>query len=243
MGDAQVEERAKAIIAGLAAETATTEHPLVATRSATSPTNALQVLTMAQRTAADHLAAANRQADKIRDEAQATADQILQDAKEDAREIRKEAEKILAEARAAAQQAADDVRKQAAEAKNTADHIVAEARAQAAGVGQDARHHAEELKQRAQQKYEDSVGSLTAKREALQQQIEALERFDGEYRARLASFMQGQLRALWPDRPQVADGLEIEEPAADEPAADEPPAAAKDESAAGKPANRKNGKS
>jgi hypothetical protein len=36
------------------------------------------------------------------------------------------------------------------------------------------------------------VGSLAARREALQQQIEALERFDREYRARLQAFMQSQ---------------------------------------------------
>jgi cell division septum initiation protein DivIVA len=245
VGDARVEERAKAIIAGLAAETATTEHPVVAPRSATTPTNALQVLTMAQRTAADHLAAANGQADKIRDDAQATADQILHDAKADAQEIRREAEKVLAEARAAAQQAADDLRKQAAEAKSTADQVVAEARAQAAGIGQEAREHADELQQRAQQKYDDSVGSLTARREALQQQIEALERFDGEYRARLASFMQGQLRALWPDRPQVTDGPEVDESAAASPPQNQPTAdgRARGASPAGKPANGKPDKS
>jgi hypothetical protein len=43
---------------------------------------------------------------------------------------------------------------------------------------------------------------------SLQQQIEALELFDREYRARLTAFMQGQLRALWVDQPQVDGELE-----------------------------------
>jgi hypothetical protein len=84
-----------------------------------------------------------------------------------------------------------------------ADQIVAEAREQAAAIAREAQGHAEQLKLQAQQRYEDSVGSLRAKREALQQQIEALEQFDREYRARLTSFMQSQLRALWVNRPQV----------------------------------------
>jgi hypothetical protein len=54
------------------------------------------------------------------------------------------------------------------------------------------------------------VGNLAAKREALQQQIEALQEFDREYRTRLLTFMKAQLRALWVDEPQV-DG-EIEQP-------------------------------
>jgi len=56
------------------------------------------------------------------------------------------------------------------------------------------------------------VGSLATKREGLQNQIEALEQFDREYRSRLTTFMQGQLRALWVDQPQLTD--ELPEPVA-----------------------------
>jgi len=63
---------------------------------------------------------------------------------------------------------------------------------------------------RAQQRYEDVVGSLAAKREALQQQIETLEHFDRDYRTRITSFLQNQLRALWVDEPQV-NAEEIEQ--------------------------------
>ena len=47
------------------------------------------------------------------------------------------------------------------------------------------------------------MGGLAARREALQQQIEALEQFDRDYRSRLTAFMQSQLRQLWVDQPQV----------------------------------------
>ena len=52
------------------------------------------------------------------------------------------------------------------------------------------------------------MGSLATKREALQQQIEALEHFDRDYRGRLTTFMQNQLRALWVDQPQVDTSTE-----------------------------------
>jgi len=89
---------------------------------------------------------------------------------------------------------------------------VAEAQARAEAITTAAQSNAEELKAQAEQRYQDVVGSLATKREALQDQIEALERFDREYRTRLQTFMQGQLRALWVDQPQVAD--DIEPPAA-----------------------------
>jgi hypothetical protein len=67
----------------------------------------------------------------------------------------------------------------------------------------EARASSEHLNQQARQRYDDVVGSLGSKREALQNQIEALEQFDREYRSRLTAFMQHQLRALWVDQPQM----------------------------------------
>ncbi len=79
-------------------------------------------------------------------------------------------------------------------------------------IAKDAQASADGLTRQAQQRYEEMVGNLAAKREALQQQIEALQEFDREYRARLLTFMQAQLRALWVDEPHV--DAEIEQPAA-----------------------------
>jgi cell division septum initiation protein DivIVA len=174
------------------------------------------VLTLAQRTAEEHVASANRQADKIREDAQAAADQSARDAQVHAHNVRVEADKVLAEARAASEQAARDARASSDEARRSGDQVLAEARAQAEAVVGEAKGHAEQLRLQAQQRYEDSVGSLRAKREALQQQIESLEVFDRDYRSRLTSFMQGQLRSLWADRPQVGDQLPVLEVEADE---------------------------
>jgi cell division septum initiation protein DivIVA len=193
--------------------TATSEHPLVASNTGL-PTQALQVLTMAQRTAEEHVSIAHRQAHKIRADAEAAAQQIARDANLHARNVRREADQVLAEAGAAAEQAAQEAQTRVGEAQRNADKIVSEARAQAEAIAANADQKAEELQQQAQRRYGDIVGSLDAKREALQQQIEALERFDREYRARLTTFMQGQLRALWVDQPQVTGELD---PAGPEP--------------------------
>jgi len=206
--DNQIKARVKAVLGGSSADSATSEHPLVAPGGPLHPDHALQVLTLAQRTAEEHVAIAKRQSDKIRSDAQAAADQSARDAQVHAHNVRCEADKVLAEARATSEQAARDARLRADDAKRSAEQIVAEAKGVADTVVGDAQGHAEQLKVQAQQRYEDSVGSLIAKREALQQQIEALEHFDREYRARLTTFMQGQLRALWVDRPQVAADLE-----------------------------------
>jgi cell division septum initiation protein DivIVA len=173
---------------------------------------ALQVLTLAQRTADEHLASARREADRIRGEARAAADQIARDAQAQAQGLHKEAEKVLADARAKAMQIARDAQGNADKAQRKAEEILADARSRADEMGKNAQANAEELKHLAQQKYDDVVGSLAGKREALQQQIEALEQFERDYRNRLSTFMQNQLRALWVDEPKV-DAEAVEEPA------------------------------
>jgi cell division septum initiation protein DivIVA len=178
------------------------EHPMAAPEPGL-PNQALQVLSMAQRTAEEHVRGAHRHADKIHADAVAAAEQIARDADAHAQNVRREADKVLAEARAAAEHAAQEAQTRVEEAQRNADRIVSEAQTQAEAIAANAEQNAEEMKQQAQRRYEDIVGSLGAKREALQQQIEALERFDREYRARLTAFMQAQLRALWVDQPQV----------------------------------------
>jgi cell division septum initiation protein DivIVA len=209
VNDNQIKARVKAVLSG-SPDSATSEHPLVAPGIPMQNDHALQVLTLAQRTAEEHVAIAKRQADKIRADAQAAADQSARDAQVHAHNVRCEADKVLADARAASEQAARDARLQAEEAKRSADQVLAGAKKEADSIVGDAQGHARQLKVQAQQRYEDSVGSLISKREALQQQIESLEQFDREYRARLTTFMQGQLRELWVDRPQV--GTELQAP-------------------------------
>ncbi|WP_433790499.1 hypothetical protein [Actinoplanes sp. CA-252034] len=187
----------------------TSEHAVIAPNPGL-PNQALQVLALAQRTAEEHVASAQHHADKIRTDALAAAEQIARDAQAHANNVRREADRVLAEARAGAEQMARDAQSRAEEARRSAEKIVADARSRAETIGADAIAGAEQLKHQAQQRYDDVVGSLGVKREALQQQIEALEQFDREYRGRLTGFMQSQLRALWVDAPQMNEYVEEE---------------------------------
>jgi cell division septum initiation protein DivIVA len=208
-----MKDRVKMVLNGTSRDSETTEHSMVAPQQAPNgapgahPNQALQVLTLAQRTAEEHVARAHHQADKIRTDALAAAEQIARDAQVHAHNVRREAEKILTEARAAAEQIARDSHARTEESRRTAEKIVGDARAQAEQIADDAQANADHLNLQARQRYDDVVGSLGSKREALQQQIESLEQFDREYRSRLTQFMQNQLRALWVDQPHVADDL------------------------------------
>ncbi|WP_249714017.1 DivIVA domain-containing protein [Rhizomonospora bruguierae] len=220
MTDNRIKDRVKIMLNGATSELAATEPPPMHPPSPQAPptppppmlppdpghhpNHALQVLTLAQRTADEHINRAHQHADKIRADAQAAAEQIARDAQAHAQRVRGEADSVLGEARATAERAARDAQARVEEARRSAEQIVADARTQAEAVAATAADNAEELRQHAQRRYDDVVGGLSTKREALQQQIEALERFDREYRARLSGFMQAQLRALWVDQPQVA---------------------------------------
>jgi cell division septum initiation protein DivIVA len=163
---------------------------------------ALQVLTLAQRTADDHIASAQQQADNIRAAARASADQIARDAQAHADRVRQEAGKAVADARAMAEQIGRDAQAQADGARRSADEVAAAAKAKAGEIVQEAQARADGLDAEAQQRYDDVVGSLETKRDALQQRIEGLQQFDQDYRSRLRTFMQGQLDALGEEQPQ-----------------------------------------
>jgi len=171
---------------------------------------ALHVLTMAQRTAEEHVAGARRTAETIVADAHGRAEQVIRDAQARVHALQQEAEKALADAHAKAAQVAQDAEAHADDVQRRAEDFLSEARERAGEMEKDARARAEELMHRAEQRYEDIVGSLAAKREALQRQIETLEDFDREYRGRLTTFLQSQLRSLWVDEPRV-DPEAIEE--------------------------------
>jgi vacuolar-type H+-ATPase subunit H len=157
---------------------------------------ALQVLILAQRTADDHVASAQHQAGNIRSDARAAAEQIVRDAQAHADGTRQDAGKRLADAHATAEQIVREAQAQADGTRRDADKVLSDARAGAAEIVKDAQANAAGLEREAQQRYDDVVGSLEGKRAALQEQIEALQQFDRDYRSRLAAFMQSQLRAL-----------------------------------------------
>lgn len=172
---------------------------------------ALQVLTLAQRTAEDHLSRARHEAEQICEQAREAAGQIAREAQAHAEGVRREAAQVQADAQAAAAQIVHEAQAHADDVRQEAGEILAQAQARADEFVDSAQRKADELQQLAQQRYDDVVGSLAARRESLQQQIEALERFDREYRARLQAFMQNQLRALWVEEPEV-DPTQFEAP-------------------------------
>jgi hypothetical protein len=202
----QIGDRAQVIANGSPRDGRTSEQPLVAPRAG-SADQALHVLAMAQRTAEEHVRDAHRHAEAIRAEATAAAEQIARDADAHAQSVRREADKTLSEARATKEQAGRDAESHLGQSQRDAQKVLVDARAEAASITASARTGAEELKAQAQRRYEDIVGSLGSRRAGLQEQIEALEEFDRQYRSRLLAFMQGQMRALWADQPQVAGEL------------------------------------
>ncbi|MBV1850122.1 hypothetical protein [Catellatospora tritici] len=162
---------------------------------------ALQVLVLARRTADEHIATAQQEASRIRQEARAKADDTAREARALVEGAREDAAKIMSAAQAKAVETAREAQAHAESARRESDLVLSEARQRAMKIGEDARAKADELERDALQQYEDVVGSLEAKRDALTERIDALQQFDREYRARLRRFMNSQLDALAQDDP------------------------------------------
>lgn len=204
MTDSGMKGRVKGLLGGPTPFVNDTLEPMdVSPNDANAQHHALQVLTLAQRTGEEHIASARRESDRIIAEARAQAEQVMRDAQAHAQVLQKEAEKALADAHASAAQITEAAQAHSDATQRNAEEILNDARTRADELVKAAQANADELKHQAQQRFEDVVGSLAAKREALQRQIEALEQFDHDYRARLTAFMQHQLRALWVDEPRV----------------------------------------
>lgn len=94
---------------------------------------------------------------------------------------------------ALAQQTADQA---IAEARNEANKIVSEARAKAEAIDRESRARAEALERDAQEKHRQAMGNLDQQRQILERKVEDLRQFEREYRSRLRSYFEGQLRQL-----------------------------------------------
>lgn len=81
-------------------------------------------------------------------------------------------------------------------AQRTADEHIAEARTQADRIIGEARTRAEQLKREAEDKHRQTIGALETERASLERKVEELRAFEREYRARLKSYLEGQLREL-----------------------------------------------
>jgi DivIVA domain-containing protein len=81
-------------------------------------------------------------------------------------------------------------------AQRTADEHIAEARTQADRMIGEARTRADQLKREADDKHRQMIGSLENERVHLEREVEKLRAFEREYRTRLKSYLEGQLREL-----------------------------------------------
>jgi DivIVA domain-containing protein len=81
-------------------------------------------------------------------------------------------------------------------AQRTADEHVSEARTQADRIIGEARTRADQLKREADDKHRQMIGSLENERVTLEREVEKLRTFEREYRTRLKSYLEGQLREL-----------------------------------------------
>ena len=154
------------------------------------------VLTLARRTAEEHVAEAVRQSDRIQAQARAGADQVVRDAQARAVMMLHEAEQTRSEARVKAERMTRDAQARADRARRDADRVVTEARVRAEQIAADARAEAGESGRRAQLRHEDIVAGLAAKQAAVQHQIDLLEQYDRDYRAQLVTFVQAHLQAF-----------------------------------------------
>ncbi|HKD98459.1 MAG TPA: hypothetical protein VKB69_12830 [Micromonosporaceae bacterium] len=200
MADSRMKGRVKGLLAGAPPEAVVPEqaHHVA---DGDAQRQALQVLVLAQRTADEHVAATQRQAEEIRGDARARAEQIVRDAQAHADGTRRDADAALTSARNGAEQIVREAQAHADRTRRDADKIISEARAAATEIVKEAQAHAEGLAQEAQQRYDEVVGTLEIESAELEQRIDGLTRFERDYRSRLRTFMQDQLRALGEEEP------------------------------------------
>ncbi|HEY7222394.1 MAG TPA: DivIVA domain-containing protein [Micromonosporaceae bacterium] len=92
-----------------------------------------------------------------------------------------------------AQRTADE---HVSDARREADKLLTDARTKSDEMTRDARAKADALERDARQRHQEVMGSLDAKRTALQKHIEELKQFEREYRTRLKAYLESQLRDL-----------------------------------------------
>ena len=124
----------------------------------------------------------NSQVVKVLAMAQETAEKYVSDAKS-------EADRMMGDARTTAD-------RMIGEARSKADTMVGEARTQAASVEREARGKATSMVQDAERKHNEIIGGLEQRKGTLEKSIEQLRTFEREYRTRLKSYLESQLRDL-----------------------------------------------
>ncbi|WP_017974162.1 DivIVA domain-containing protein [Actinopolyspora halophila] len=132
--------------------------------------------------AAKVLGLAQEMADRLTGEAKTESDSMLSEA-------RTKSEQLLSDARTKADSMVNDARSRAEtmlnDARSRAETLERQAREKAAGLERDAQH-----------KHAEVMGNITQEKNALEKKIETLRTFEREYRSRLQSYLESQLREL-----------------------------------------------
>jgi DivIVA domain-containing protein len=132
--------------------------------------------------AARVLGLAQEMADRVTGEAKAEADGMLGDA-------RVRSEVLLSGARAKA----DGL---VAEARTQAETMLNDARSKAEIVDRQSRDKAASLEREAARKHAEVIGSLSQEKRSLEKKLDELRTFEREYRTRLTTYLDSQLRQL-----------------------------------------------
>jgi DivIVA domain-containing protein len=135
----------------------------------------------------------NVQAIKVLGLAQEMAERLTGEAKA-------EADAMLTKARATSKQLLAEARTKAegmvTEAKGRAETILNDARSQAEVLEQQSRDNAASLERDAARKHTEIIGSIDQEKSTLEKKIDELRTFEHEYRTRLVTYLQSQLREL-----------------------------------------------
>jgi DivIVA domain-containing protein len=133
------------------------------------------------------------QAAKVLGLAQEMADRLTGEAKVEAEamlgEARTKSEQLLSEARAKADSMVN-------EARSRAESMLNDARSRAETLERQAREKATSLERDAQRKHTETLGAISAEKVTLEKKIDELRTFEREYRTRLKTYLESQLRDL-----------------------------------------------
>ncbi|RKT86106.1 DivIVA domain-containing protein [Saccharopolyspora antimicrobica] len=132
--------------------------------------------------AAKVLGLAQEMADRLTGEAKAEADGMLAEA-------RTKSEQLLSEARSKSDSMVN-------ESRTRAETMLNDARTRAETLERQAREKAANLERDAQRKHAEVMGNITSEKNALEKKIETLRTFEREYRTRLQTYLESQLREL-----------------------------------------------
>jgi len=110
------------------------------------------------------------------------------------------ADRHMAEAKAAADKLRADAKgetdKLLGDSKGKSEAQLSEAKTKAEAMERDAKNRAQQLTQDAERKHAETMGTLEQRKGGLEKQIESLRVFEREYRTRLQSYLESQLRDL-----------------------------------------------